>query len=69
MNKAVCETDSCSLMLSIKNQKSHIWKSVKFDKKKSSEYKKGIYKLICFQYKTLYVRFQHSEFLQQSYKH
>lgn len=36
---------------------------------KSSEYKKGICKLICFQYKTLYVRFQHSEFLQQSYKH
>lgn len=69
MNKAVCETDNCSLMLSTKNHKSHIWKSAKFDKKKSSEYKKGIYKLICFQYKTLYVRFQHSEFLQQSYKH
>lgn len=55
-------------MLGTKSHKSHIWKSVKFDKK-SSEYKKGICKLICFQYKTLYVRFQHSEFLQQSYKH
>jgi len=32
------------------------------------EEKKYIYKLICFQYKTLYVRFQHSEFLQWSYK-
>lgn len=32
------------------------------------EEKKYIYKLICFQYKTLYVRFQHSEFLQWRYK-